>query len=113
MSLTISPIKDDRGNVIGAAKIIRDITESKKIERALRMTEKLATAGRLAATVAHEVNNPLEAITNLVYLARRDRLRYRQSGRVIWSWPTANWTALPILLARRWDFIANSLARAI
>jgi PAS domain S-box-containing protein len=72
VSLTISPVRDDRGNVIGAAKIIRDITESKKIERALRITEKLAAAGRLAATVAHEVNNPLEAITNLVYLARRD-----------------------------------------
>jgi PAS domain S-box-containing protein len=72
VSLTISPVRDERGNVIGAAKIIRDITESKKIERALRVTEKLAAAGRLAATVAHEINNPLEAITNLVYLAKRD-----------------------------------------
>lgn len=72
VSLTISPVKDADGNVIGAAKIVRDITESKKIERALRTTEKLATAGRLAATVAHEINNPLEAVTNLVYLAKRD-----------------------------------------
>jgi signal transduction histidine kinase len=58
--------------VIGAAKIVRNITENKKIERALRTTEKLAAAGRLAATVAHEINNPLEAVTNLVYLAKRD-----------------------------------------
>ena len=72
VSLTISPIKDDNGKVIGAAKIIRNITETNKIERALRTTEKLAAAGRMAATVAHEINNPLEAVTNLVYLAKRD-----------------------------------------
>jgi PAS domain S-box-containing protein len=72
VSLTISPVKDEQGNVIGAAKIARNITENRKIERALRTTEKLAAAGRLAATVAHEINNPLEAVTNLVYLARRD-----------------------------------------
>ncbi len=39
-------------------------------EHALRKTESLAAAGRLAATVAHELNNPLEAVTNLIYLAR-------------------------------------------
>jgi PAS domain S-box-containing protein len=72
VSLTISPMKDDNGKVIGAAKIVRDITEKKKIDRALRVTEKLAAAGRLAATIAHEINNPLEAVTNLVYLARMD-----------------------------------------
>lgn len=72
VSLTISPVRDKNGTVIGAAKIVRDITENKKIERALRTTEKLAAAGRLAATVAHEINNPLEAVTNLIYLAKRD-----------------------------------------
>ena len=72
VSLTISPVKDDDGKVIGAAKIVRNITETNKIERALRITEKLAAAGRMAATVAHEINNPLEAVTNLVYLAKRD-----------------------------------------
>ena len=72
VSLTVSPIKDEDGNVIGAAKIVRNITESKKIDRALQTTEKLAAAGRMAATVAHEINNPLEAVTNLVYLAKRD-----------------------------------------
>ena len=43
-----------------------------KAEEALRQTEKLTAAGRLAATVAHEINNPLEAVTNLLFLARSD-----------------------------------------
>jgi PAS domain S-box-containing protein len=72
VSLSISPVRDDQGKIIGAAKIARNITEKKRIERALRTTEKLAAAGRLAATVAHEINNPLEAVTNLVFLAKRD-----------------------------------------
>jgi PAS domain S-box-containing protein len=72
VSLSISPVKDERGRIVGAAKIARDIREHRRIERALRTTEKLAAAGRLAATVAHEINNPLEAVTNLIYLAKRD-----------------------------------------
>lgn len=49
-----------------------DITERKLAELALLKQEKLAAMGRLASTVAHEINNPLEAVTNLLYLARKE-----------------------------------------
>lgn len=75
ISLTISPVRDKSGTIIGAAKIARDITQRKKVEQALRTTERLASVGRLAATVAHEINNPLEAVINLIYLARNAQER--------------------------------------
>ena len=68
ISLTVSPLKDQKGRVVGASKIVRDISERKVAEAALIEKEKLAAAGQLAATLAHEVNNPLESITNLAYL---------------------------------------------
>jgi PAS domain S-box-containing protein len=69
-SLSISPIKDARGRVIGASKILRDISDRKRMEQSLLQAEKIAATGRMAATIAHEINNPLEAITNLLYLLR-------------------------------------------
>ncbi len=56
----------------GIALYSREISETKKAEDALRKAEKLAVAGRMAASIAHEINNPLEAVTNLVYIARND-----------------------------------------
>ena len=70
VSLTISPIRDAAGDVIGVSSIVRDITARKQEEEKLRIAEKLATAGRFAATIAHEINNPLAAVTNLIYLAK-------------------------------------------
>jgi PAS domain S-box-containing protein len=72
VSLTISPIKDERGRIIGGSKILRDISDRKAAEAALVERERLAAAGRLAATLAHEVNNPLEAITNLAFLLSKN-----------------------------------------
>jgi PAS domain S-box-containing protein len=70
VSLTISPIKDEEGRVIGASKILRDISSRKRIEQSLLQAEKIAATGRMAATIAHEINNPLEAVVNLLYLLR-------------------------------------------
>jgi PAS domain S-box-containing protein len=66
-----APIRDGAGKMIGIVLIFRNITERRMSEGALMRAEKLAAAGRLAATVAHEVNNPLEGLTNLVYIALR------------------------------------------
>jgi signal transduction histidine kinase len=57
----------------GLAMYARDITEERKTEQALRKSEQLAAAGRLAASIAHEINNPLEAVTNLLFLAKLDQ----------------------------------------
>lgn len=73
VSLSISPVFDEEGQVSQAATIARDISDRKKAEAALRRAEKLATAGELGATIAHEMNNPLAAVTNLAYLIRRNK----------------------------------------
>jgi PAS domain S-box-containing protein len=62
--------RDKSGKATWVAGLIIDVTESRMAEQALRKAEKLAAAGRLAATVAHEINNPLEALVNTVYLAQ-------------------------------------------
>jgi PAS domain S-box-containing protein len=54
------------------ARHIAVVVERRKAEEALRRSEKLATAGKLAATVAHEINNPLEGIMNLAFLLRHE-----------------------------------------
>jgi len=70
--LSVSSLRNARGEIVGASAIARDITGEKQSEEAIRRSEKLATAGRLAASIAHEINNPLEAVVNLLYLARHD-----------------------------------------
>jgi PAS domain S-box-containing protein len=62
--------RDTGGRPLRMVGIGMDITERKQAEAALRLSEKMAAIGRLAATIAHEINNPLEAVTNIVYLLR-------------------------------------------
>lgn len=64
-----SPIRNGDGQMIGIVLVFRDCTERRSSQTALMRAEKLAAAGKLAASIAHEVNNPLEGITNMLYLA--------------------------------------------
>ncbi|MGI4830097.1 MAG: two-component system sensor histidine kinase NtrB [Janthinobacterium lividum] len=67
--LSAQPILHD-GGTRGAVVTFRDITQTRLAEEALRRSEKLAAVGQLASSIAHEINNPLEAVTNLIYLIR-------------------------------------------
>ena len=73
VSLTASPVTSESGEVTGGVVVIADIDQQKRAEAALIQNEKLAAVGRLAASISHEINNPLEAVTNLLYLARQDK----------------------------------------
>ena len=68
----IATFAPNSSTIIGMVGTVQDVTVRKSQESSLRQSEKLAATGRLAATIAHEINNPLEAVTNLIYLSRTD-----------------------------------------
>ena len=65
-----APIRDANGELLGVVLVFRDVTSERKAREAMRRTERLAAASRLSATMAHEINNPLQAVASLVYLSR-------------------------------------------
>src|SRR6185369_4150605 len=76
VSLTISPLKDDAGNVIGASKIARDMSERKRLEDSLRkLASDLSEADRrkneFLAMLAHELRNPLAPMSNMLEVLKR------------------------------------------
>ncbi|MGH9596076.1 MAG: ATP-binding protein [Edaphobacter sp.] len=59
------------GHIVGGVAVNTDVTQARLQDEALRRSEKLAAVGQLASSIAHEINNPLESITNLLYLIRQ------------------------------------------
>jgi PAS domain S-box-containing protein len=72
--VSVSPLHGVEGAILGVLGIARDMTETKKLEQRIRNSEKLASVGRLAAGVAHEINNPLGGILNCLYNLRKGTL---------------------------------------
>jgi len=66
--ISFYPVHTEEQDVHWVGTVVIETTQRRRSEDALRKTEKLAAAGRLAASIAHEINNPLEAVTNLLYL---------------------------------------------
>ncbi|HXE07656.1 MAG TPA: ATP-binding protein [Acidobacteriaceae bacterium] len=67
-----APIRNEAGDLIGIVMVFRDVTMERRTHAALLANERLAVAGRLAATIAHEIHNPLDSVANLLYLLQHD-----------------------------------------
>jgi PAS domain S-box-containing protein len=72
VEVNAAPILSERHEMTGAVMVFRDITQRRQTEQALRVSERLTQAGRLSATIAHEIRNPLDTVTNLIYLLQHD-----------------------------------------
>jgi len=73
IELNAAPILNDQGELVGVVIVFRDVTERRRTEQTLRASERLAQAGRLSATIAHEIRNPLDTVSNLIYLLRHEQ----------------------------------------
>jgi PAS domain S-box-containing protein len=67
-----APIMSGAGKMIGVVLVFRDVTEERRVQGALVASEKLAVAGRLAASIAHEIHNPLDSVANLHFLLEQE-----------------------------------------
>ena len=74
VSVAVSPIRNAAGEIAGVSEIARNIARQKHAEEAVRISEKLAVVGRLASSIAHHINNPLAAVTNLLFLLENENL---------------------------------------
>ena len=79
----VTPFRREGKRPAGWVGFLLDLTERREREDALRMAEKLALSGRMTSVIAHEINNPLESITNLMYLLRMEAGETGNAGEYI------------------------------
>ena len=66
-----APIRNREGQIEGVVLVFHDVSEQRKMQQAVRNSDRLATTGRLAATIAHEIHNPLDTVGNLLFLVQQ------------------------------------------
>ncbi len=71
IGVTVSPLRDVRDQIVGCVINFQDLTELKRLEMHARRTERMATVGQLAAGVAHEIRNPMAAISGSIELLKQ------------------------------------------
>jgi PAS domain S-box-containing protein len=124
-----APIVDANGDMIGIVLVFRDISERKRAEVALRAADRLAATGKLAASLAHEIHNPLSNVGNLLYLIGRSdippqsRVYLAQAGdelkritnmsHQMLALNRESKAAVPVRITELLDGILDSLARRV
>jgi two-component system sensor histidine kinase PilS (NtrC family) len=83
LGLSISPLKDHRGNKVGQIIIFQDLTLIKEMEESMRKSEMMATIGQLAAGIAHEIRNPLASISGAIQLLKEEKEGGESSHRLM------------------------------
>ncbi len=73
IELTGAPILNEAREIVGVVVVFRDVTHRRQTEQTLRASERLTLAGRLSATIAHEIRNPLDTVTNVIYLLQHEQ----------------------------------------
>jgi PAS domain S-box-containing protein len=86
----IAPIVDDRGDLLGAVIVFRDVSEQRRLERQVVLSDRLASLGTLAAGVAHEINNPLMYMMSNGATALDEIAGVARAVRAGWSGPEAS-----------------------
>jgi two-component system sensor histidine kinase PilS (NtrC family) len=83
VGISLSPLWDQEGRVLGLVAVFQDLSEKKRIEEQLRRADRLAVVGQLAASIAHEIRNPLAAISGSIQVLQEELQPHGQSRQLL------------------------------